>query len=201
MTLDDAGDVLRAFAVAFVLGAIAFVVAECGNIQEVHADDATHESIHASADPTTILLRVIVAEEGIRRLTPGHGAILEVLRRRSPGRRLSASFACRYSAAFDRGCKPEEALLERDPWIPHLTRSCEEPPQWHSHLSWPAHEPGCLAIVDALERYITGDLAVPLDPGARHFGAPRGRDLERAKGARWRRVHVPGARSLIWAVE
>ncbi len=198
---DSLAEVMRGFAMAFVLGALAFVVAECGNVREVRADDTTHERMHADADPTTILLRVVVAEEGIRRLTPGHGAILEVLRRRSPGRRLSAAFACRYSAAFDRGCKPEPALLERDPWVPHLTRTCDQPAQWHSRLSWPAYAPGCLAIVDAIERYISGTLTVPLDPGARHFGAPRGVDLERAKGARWRLVHVPGARSLIWAVE
>lgn len=191
------------FVLALAIAALALAVFDCGNVEEAHADDRpTERTAEQSTDVASVnraLLRVVVAEEGLRP-TRGHEAILEVLARRSPGRELTASIACRYSAAFDRDCEAEDRLLERDPWIAHLEPTCDEPERWHPHLSWPAYRPRCLVVVAKVERFLAGELAVPLDRRVVHFGAPHGPDLARAIRAGWRLVRVPGARTFFWAI-
>lgn len=153
-------------------------------------------SVAATSTDAPVLARVSVGEAGWDPSTGDAAAITHVLKRRAERRGVSVSRMARWYSTghFD-------ASRHRRRWVAGLTASATRPPGWPSGLPWrDGYRQRWLAMVDHVEAVLRGDVPNPC-PGADHWGAPYGIDMERARRAGWHRVQcTTQTLNVFWQV-
>lgn len=162
----------------------AIVAARCVDRAEAEPLDTRGQDMRAA----TVLARVCFKEAGIHP-TDDCAAIRVVLER--VGRGDVVRGARLYSK---RTFLPER--LGRRPWIAFLNGAGTEPQGWPENLSWRAHRPRWLELVEHARTVLASP---PVTCGGIHWG-DRFRDHERAMRMHWVLVDCGDTRNEFWRV-
>jgi len=176
-----ATDLARGAALGTLLVAIAWIVAQCGDVGDVHADDA---------DPQLVLARMAAGEAGLDALPGEIAAMGEVMRRRGGGE-IRVDVMRRYSSALRTG---------RQPWVVELSVHGTVPPSWPAHLAWERYERRWERIYAYAGRVVRGEARSRCVDPPDHFGARHGVDYARAVRAGWRAVDCGRTANAFWSV-
>jgi len=151
--------------------------------------------VDGSEPDAVTLARACVAEADFA--TVDCRAILHVLgRRASRSGESVAALARRYVSGF-------RVPSPRIAWVMALASACDEPAGWPTGLRWESRRAKCLAVFGLAAQFVASPASVddPCAGAADHWGAPGGRDLQRAVGAGWQRVRCEGTANAFWRLK
>jgi len=128
-------------------------------------------------DSTALVLAIAFVAEAGWDAEQDHAAIGHVLRKRAERRGIALrQQAVEYVSAF-------KVASPRSRWLLALNLDARKPDGWPSSLSWAAHVPRWLRVVERARAFLRGEIADPCSAGVVHWGARTGVDMTRARRA------------------